>query len=104
MNMRLGLEQVSEIQIKHGDSIRVRYNWVTGTDTPVPQLAGVRIFLMKPNPGLWELLMTADFGGLQVDVAGTRNGNHDALDECYRPILDRVNAKREAMGFSLVRI
>lgn len=97
----LGLHDIAKIQQSNTD-VQITYSWDSSTDTALSKIRNVDIFFKRPNVPLWQHLMTSLTDGFDIVIRGTRNGNHDTLDQCYADVLDEVNRARAALGLTEV--
>ena len=96
------IETIRDMQLVGVGSLAINYGWEPTTKTDKAILSRVWITFLKPSPATWKCLMTNVTDGFEIRVIGTRNKDHDGLDDCYVAVLDEVNKERERLGLDKI--
>ena len=95
--MILSIQDIQKLQDENPSDLFIGYTWAPTTETSEPKLKSVRVFFRNARPDIWRKLTTSQ-SMFDIDIGGTRNAPHDALDPCYRALLDDVNSVRQKLG------
>ncbi len=98
----LTLQHIAQMQQQHKGEIAINYLWEPTSNVPVATIRRVWITFLKPNVNMWKWIMTQTTDGFEIRVSGTRNKDHDGLDDCYAAVLEEVNKERARIGLDTV--